>query len=266
MQKNKKRIEARQQSLRVACALTVSAVMGCDTQPSPSSSAAAPGAAGDSAAAYAELSKVIEQCEESYESCLDSAADETAAQACETQAESCREQKARPAEQNAKKKLDHEAHWCHKICNDEDAGPGGSDDADAGSGDLGDCIVKKAPKLPRCTRGLVECLAEVGGGGGEATGREIGACVSDAHACVRERVVDALRERWERRHGEETGAGGSGGAAAGGSGGSGGAAVGGAGGSGGAAADDDEDSNEGNGRGRGRGHRHRHFWFPFWLR
>jgi hypothetical protein len=154
-------------------------------------------------------------------------------------------------EADAESRLERETHHCRAICTDEDAGPG-DDSADAGSGDMNECLGHHAPRLPRCLAGLYSCLVDAGVWSRDATRGEIRDCVREANSCI----LDELREvRERRRHHRGNDEGGSPAAGSGGStatAGAGGAAVVDA---GAADADDQDDENdEGN-----RGRRHRRF-------
>lgn len=254
----RKRNETRRRGLSVACMLlAIAALTSCDEHPSPSTPITTQ-AIPDSAAAYAALSATLAQCEAAQATCLERAGDDQRAQeSCERAAASCRAQAER-MEQQAESTLERETRRCHKLCSDEDAGPGGADDADGGTGDLDECLNEHAPRLPRCLRGLVTCLHDAGIFERDATRTEIRSCVREAHGCIRDRIAE-LRDRAgadARDAGTVTGgtggepAAGSGGASSSGSG---------AAGSGGADAGDAAAASE------ERGRRH-HRWKPFWRR
>jgi len=268
MQKNKtirKRNPTRRRGLCVASMLlAIAALTSCDEQPSPSTSTTTT-VVGDSAAAYNALSSALERCEDTSEACLEAAGNSASARdQCERDAASCRAQ-AEPIEEQAESTLERETRRCHKICSDDDAGPGGTDDADGGTGDLDECIDKHAPRLPRCLRGLVACVNDAGLWQRDATRSEIRECVSEAHECIRDRLAELRqrkRDRWHNRAGSGAqdagpptgGTGGAGGSEAG----SGGAEAG----SGGEGGSDAGASPEREGR---RSRRHRD-WKPFWWR
>jgi hypothetical protein len=223
MQENKtirKLHRNRQRGLCVASMLlTLAASTSCDEQPSPSIPSTTQ-VVDNSAAAYAALSNALERCEDANDDCLEAAGTDTSArERCAREAASCRAH-AEPIERQAESTLERETRYCHKICSDDDAGPGGSDDADGGTGDLDECIDKHAPRLPRCLRGLVTCVNDAGLFRRDATRGEIRECVAEAHECIRERLAE-LRERkrdhWHGRAGSDAGppAGGAGGAEAG---------------------------------------------------
>lgn len=272
MQENKtirKRIKMRQRGLSVACMLLAAALTSCDEQPSPSNTTTTQGS-DDSAAAYAALSATLDHCEDAHAACLESASDSTSARArCEREAQSCHAQ-AGPMAEQAQRTLERETHGCHRACTEDDAGPGGSDDADSGTGDLDDCIGKHAPKLPSCLRGLVTCLNDVGIFERAASRGELRGCVREAHNCIRERLAELRRWKRDRLHNragsdaQDAGpaSAGTGGEAAADNGGSGGevSAGNGAAGSGGADAGEAPAREE-----RRRGNRHHH-WKPFWKR
>lgn len=182
--------------LGAACVLLITATLtSCEQQSSSPSSPATTQVVDDSRAAYAALSSALERCEQSYDSCLATAGTNADARArCEQDAVGCREQ-AEPMAQQAQDTLEREAHHCHKLCSDDDAGPGGTDAADGGSGDLDECIDKHAPRLPRCLGGLAGCLAHVGPFQRDATLRGLGSCVREAHACIKDRLAELRRHK-----------------------------------------------------------------------
>jgi hypothetical protein len=257
MQENKtirKPTEMRRRGLSVASLLlAVAALTSCDEQASPSIPTTTR-VVDDSAAAYAALSSALERCEDANEACLDAAGnDSSAREQCARDAASCRTQ-AEPIEEQAENTLERETRWCHKVCTDDDAGPGGTDDADGGTGDMDECIDKHAPRLPKCLRGLVTCVNDAGLFQREASRSELRGCVTEAHECIRERL-DELREkkrdRWHNRAGSDApstaGTGGAGGPEAG---------------SGGAAAGNDAGVSPASEDRRSRRDR----WRPFWRR
>lgn len=231
--------------------LAVAAWTGCEDQASPSASTPTAAVVNDSAAAYAALSARLSQCDDSFDACIDSAGTSNSAQAqCASDRDACNRQAA-SMEADAESRLERETHHCRAVCTDEDAGPG-EDSADAGSGDMNECLGHHAPRLPRCLAGLYSCLVDAGVWTRDATRGEIRDCVREANSCI----LDELRElRERRRHHHE------GGSAAAGSGGS--TATAGAGGAAavvdaGAADDDDRDDENDERRGR------RHGRFGWW--
>lgn len=233
--------------------LALAALTSCDEQPLPSANTTTK-VVDDSAAAYAALSNALERCEDAHEACLQTAGDDTSARdSCARDASRCRAQ-AEPMAKQAESTLERETRRCHKICNDDDAGPGASDDADGGTGDLDACIDKHAPRLPTCLRGLVTCVNDVGLFQRGASRSEIRGCVEEAHECIRERLAElrqSKRDRWQNRAGfdaRDAGppTGGSGGAEAG-------------------SGDGGSDAGLSPARDERRGRRH-HDWKPFWRR
>ena len=145
----------------------------------------------DSAAAYAALSASLEACEAQLDDCTDEAAgDATKQAACETAAASCN-QRAQSAEEHARGSLTRDADRCKKHGKDEDAGPD-----DGGAGDLHGCIGRHVPKLPMCVKELLTCLDDAGLRKHDATRKEIGACLHDAHDCFK---AELKKKRDERR-------------------------------------------------------------------
>lgn len=294
MQENttiRERTELLRRSLRVACLLLAAAALtGCDEQPSPNASTTK--VVNDSASLYAALSATLEQCDEAYEACLDAAGESRSAQMqCEANAELCRAQ-TQPMENECERTLEREAHHCHSICGDEDAGV---DDADAGSGDMNQCITRHAPRLPMCLSGLVACLDEAGICNHEVSRSEFHDCVRATHRCIKDelRTLRERKHKWWHRHragSAAAGSGGAGGTAGAAEAGSGGAATAGSGGdpgvagsggtpvspsdidpaqagSGGSCDDDGSGAEAGSGGAGGsddgRSERRRHPWFPF---
>jgi hypothetical protein len=244
--------------------LAIAALTSCDEQPSPNGST--PIAVDDSAAAYAALSVTLAHCDDANETCLEAAGESgRARQRCASELETCRTQ-AKPAEEVAENTLERETHWCHKVCTDEDAGPGGADDADGGSGDLDDCIAGHAPKLPKCLKGLFKCLNKAGIFERDASRRELRSCVRETHGCIKDRLAELRDKHHGSHHGAGFGApdagpaGGSGGAATAGSGGeSAGSGAAGTAGNGGAEAVAPSDDGR-------HGRKHKRHGQPFWKR
>ena len=151
----------------------------------------------DSAAAYAALSKSLEACEDQLDDCTTEAAgDPTKQAACDAAGMRCNQQ-AQGAEEHARASLKHDADRCKKHGKDEDAGT-----EDGGAGDMHGCIGRHAPKLPMCVKELLSCLDDAGLRKHDATPKEIGACLHDAHDCFKAELAkkrDARRaERKER--------------------------------------------------------------------
>lgn len=235
--------------------LALTAWTGCEEQASPSASTPTT-VANDSAAAYAALSTALSQCDDNFDTCSESAGTSMSARAqCASERDACNKAAA-AMEADAENKLERETHHCRAVCSDDDAGPG-DDSADAGSGDMNECLGHHAPRLPHCLGGLFSCLVDAGVFHRDASRGEIRDCVREANSCI----VDELRELRERgRHHHEAG---SSAAGSGGSGGSAGAATAGSGGASAGDADSDDQDDENDEGGRGRGRRHRGF-FGWW--
>ena len=194
----RKRIDLPERSLRAACMLlAIAALTGCDEQPSPNTSTTQTG--NDSAALYAALSATLEECDAALESCLVAAGESTRAQMqCQTEAETCKTQ-TQPMENACEQTLERETHHCHSICGDEDAGV---DDADAGSGDMHQCVTRHAPKLPKCLSGLVACLGEAGICNHDVPRSEFRGCVHETHQCIKDelRTLREKKHKWWQHH------------------------------------------------------------------
>jgi len=250
--------------------LAVAAWTGCDEQASPSEGATTTVVANDSAAAYAALTARLSQCDNSFDTCIDAAANSDSAQArCASERDACNQQAA-SMEADAENKLERETHHCREVCTDEDAGPG-ADSADAGSGDMNECLGHHAPRLPRCLAGLFSCLVDAGVFSRDATRGEVRDCVREANSCIVDELRDA-RERRRHHHGaNEGGSSAAGNGGSGGTSGSAGEATAGAGGDPGvspnrvdAGADDDGDDQDDENDEGGRGRRHGRFgWWRF---
>ncbi|HET8936763.1 MAG TPA: hypothetical protein VFN67_25140 [Polyangiales bacterium] len=188
----RRRFDLSERSLRAACTLlAIAALTGCDEQSSPNTSTTPTG--NDSAALYAALSASLEECDSALENCLEAAGESTQAQMqCQAEAETCRTQ-TQPMENTCEQTLERETHRCHSICGDDDAGV---DDADAGSGDMNQCVTRHAPRLPKCLSGLVACLGEAGICNRDVSRSEFRDCVHETHQCIK----DELRDLRERKH------------------------------------------------------------------
>ena len=145
----------------------------------------------DSAAAYAALSRSLEACEDKLDDCTtDAAGDQAKQAACDTADMRCKQQ-AQSVEEHARASLKHDADRCKKHGKDDDAGT-----EDAGAGEMHGCIGRHAPKLPMCVKELLTCLDEAGLRKRDATPKEIGACLHDAHDCFK---AELAKKREARR-------------------------------------------------------------------
>jgi hypothetical protein len=116
---------------------------------------------------------------------------------CKAAADQCNKN-TQGMEDQAESMLERETHHCRKVCSDNDAG--GFDDADAGSGDMHHCMSRHAPKMPKCLAGLFGCLDEAGIFERDASGKEVRACLREAHSCIKDEIATHRAERRERHN------------------------------------------------------------------